>query len=390
MKKRIITSIGATLIGLAALTACGAASDSTSVAAPATLTSAPAAATTSTATTAKPTPTTTAIPTPLPDTTAADTAACAAFGEEDFRTGFGTSIKLASAGTLPTYLKNTSLGYRPVSTLAPSSTIGTAVSSFNTAVLKLGTPGSVITDANAKAFVTAYNSIVTACTSAGYSITPSPGSVVFDCTLKGSTANNPKGVMVNTYQEVWPNADQTTSVVGGLCTTKLAVPYSEIQTAALAAFKASGGSASGDDYELRKFYDICMNPKSSGPYYQDASSWSAKGEVADARGALILCPDHPNAAEIQRKVDTAQSNMDGRAAGEIVDEGKFLVGKDIQPGTWQTKSDSVTDCYWEISDAQGDIIDNNFISIAPQFTIEIPSSAAGFTNQGCGTLVRIG
>ena len=43
----------------------------------------------------------------------------------------------------------------------------------------------------------------------------------------------------------------------------------------------------------------------------------------------------------------------------------------------------MTDCYWEVSDESGNIIDNNFISIAPQFTINIPSSASGFTNNGC-------
>jgi hypothetical protein len=44
----------------------------------------------------------------------------------------------------------------------------------------------------------------------------------------------------------------------------------------------------------------------------------------------------------------------------------------------------VENCYWEISDAQGNILANNFISVAPQFTIVIPASAAGFTVEGWG------
>lgn len=38
---------------------------------------------------------------------------------------------------------------------------------------------------------------------------------------------------------------------------------------------------------------------------------------------------------------------------------------------------------WEISDGQGNILDNNFVSVAPQVTVQIPDTAAGFTNNGC-------
>jgi len=76
-------------------------------------------------------------------------------------------------------------------------------------------------------------------------------------------------------------------------------------------------------------------------------------------------------------------------AGIYAYVGKHLVGSEVQPGTWQSVGDKVQDCYWEISDASGDIIDNNFISVAPQFTINIPADAAGFTNTGCA-FQRIG
>lgn len=118
---------------------------------------------------------------------------------------------------------------------------------------------------------------------------------------------------------------------------------------------------------------------------------------------MILCPDHPNAALIQAAIDkfnqtqvaatsalaAASSRADAAAAGTYADSGKHLVGTEIQPGTWQTVRDKVEDCYWEVSDASGNIIDNNFISVAPQFTITIPSEAAGFSNTGCA-FQRIG
>ena len=75
---------------------------------------------------------------------------------------------------------------------------------------------------------------------------------------------------------------------------------------------------------------------------------------------------------------------DPETHGKLVYTGKYLVGKEVQPGTWQSQGDKVEDCYWEISDAKGEIIANNFISVSPQSTLTIPASAAGFTVKGCG------
>ena len=98
---------------------------------------------------------------------------------------------------------------------------------------------------------------------------------------------------------------------------------------------------------------------------------------------VILCPDHPQAAMIQANIDAVTGQSQALADGHYASPGSHLVGSEVQPGTWQSVGDRVTSCYWEISDSQGNIIDNNFISVAPQFTITIPSDAAGFTNRGC-------
>ena len=109
---------------------------------------------------------------------------------------------------------------------------------------------------------------------------------------------------------------------------------------------------------------------------------------------LILCPDHPDALAIQAAIqknnalqgvkssNLAAATVRSKAAsdGTYAESGKHLVGTEIQPGTWQTVRDRVEDCYWELSDASGNILDNNFVSVAPQFTITIPADAAGFTN----------
>ena len=127
--------------------------------------------------------------------------------------------------------------------------------------------------------------------------------------------------------------------------------------------------------QLRHRVAICSTT-SGYPWDFDALS---PDQGAEAAGALLLCPDHPSAGSVPAVVDTDQLRSEGKLAGE----GSYLVGAEIQPGTWQSQGDRVEDCYWEVSDAQGEIIDNNFISVAPQFTITVPATAAGFTVSGC-------
>lgn len=124
-------------------------------------------------------------------------------------------------------------------------------------------------------------------------------------------------------------------------------------------------------------------------------------EVKMIKGALMVCPDHPKRAQLEANIkaglakeaadDAAiaaeikanDKNEAERASGKYVDDGKFLVGKDVVPGTWQSQGAKVEECYWEVSDAQGNIIENNYINVAPQFTIQVPATAAGFTVSGC-------
>lgn len=91
----------------------------------------------------------------------------------------------------------------------------------------------------------------------------------------------------------------------------------------------------------------------------------------------VLCPEQTDAI-----VDAKTGNFERQFPTAFVN-GKYLVGDRIQPGTY-TISETVSDCYWERSDAQGNIIDNNFISIAPSVTVTILESDAGFTSKNCG------
>lgn len=148
--------------------------------------------------------------------------------------------------------------------------------------------------------------------------------------------------------------------------------------------------------KLADLYQLCASTqgaKATGVFVDS----DAKKEML---AAYTLCVEHPNGeifdrilAEDAAATEKARSDREVQdqeyANGLRVDEGNYLIGQDVQPGTWQSNGTKVTDCYWEISDAQGEIIANNFINTAPQFTITVPADASGFTVSGC-SFHRIG
>lgn len=73
------------------------------------------------------------------------------------------------------------------------------------------------------------------------------------------------------------------------------------------------------------------------------------------------------------------------------EEGTYLVGVDVSPGTWQTTTGS-DGCYWErlagFSGELHDIIANG--GFATEVIVTIAASDAGFSSNGCGLWQRIG
>ncbi|MDV8004043.1 hypothetical protein [Rhodococcus sp. IEGM 1318] len=99
----------------------------------------------------------------------------------------------------------------------------------------------------------------------------------------------------------------------------------------------------------------------------------------------ILCPDQqPLLAEA----------LSGNAVMTRFIDGKYIVSqggsaqRSVMPGTYSTGP--VSDCYWERADSQGNIIDNNMVSISQSITVTIAESDGAFTSKKCGpwTLVR--
>lgn len=230
----------------------------------------------------------------------------------------------------------------------------------------------------AKTYASSYSAAIEACSDFS---TAKPATYGVECLVNGSS-----GTKFASYRDAWPQQPPSCDGIptGGTDLT-------DVQKAALSAAGSTSRST------LETLYGLCGR---IGGYPTNIENFAlgrlSDGQVKEAQAMLILCPDHPGAAQIQSNIDAAGAAVAAASAsaqaevdGELAKPGKHLVGPDIRPGTWQSVGDRVEDCYWEVSDSSGEIIDNNFISVAPQFTITIPSSAAGFTNSGC-TFRRIG
>ncbi len=80
------------------------------------------------------------------------------------------------------------------------------------------------------------------------------------------------------------------------------------------------------------------------------------------------------------------------SASATITQGAWVVGSDIQPGTYS--SNVLDGCYWEratsFDGTFGSIIANDFISTGgPAFVTILPTDAAFKTDDDCGTWTRI-
>ena len=94
--------------------------------------------------------------------------------------------------------------------------------------------------------------------------------------------------------------------------------------------------------------------------------------------AVMLCPKAPHAAA-----------MRARGSGAVFDDGTYVVGTEVKPGTYRT-GPGVRDCYWERTTDGGGTIANDFVTFAPKgVTVTIRKSDGGFTSTDCGVWKRV-
>lgn len=120
---------------------------------------------------------------------------------------------------------------------------------------------------------------------------------------------------------------------------------------------------------------VCLSVSSSGPLPSDLGAFADQLSDGTLRVlGVVPCP--------------GGTTTPGTTAGGFGD-GTWIVGADIQPGTYRTSSPG--GCYWErVADFSGDsTIENDFtLDPGPQIVTIAPSDA-GFTSRGCGTWTKV-
>lgn len=203
--------------------------------------------------------------------------------------------------------------------------------------------------------------------------TVEPAYITYTCSIKEEFQD------FTDYRDVW-----ATKAPVEYCDTEILADYDGLTATEQKALAVAYGKEAEVD-QVRFLYGICAQTAGI-PIDKTVSSDQAE----EAAAAIMLCPNHPKVAAIKKGIAAGQAASKADAAieadrknGKFLTPGSYLVGKEAVPGTWQSQGERVENCYWETSDANGNIIANNYINVAPQFTITVPATAAGLTLTGC-------
>jgi hypothetical protein len=155
------------------------------------------------------------------------------------------------------------------------------------------------------------------------------------------------------------------------------------------AMLAANELAYGDEADmdsLGTLFSICAQ---SGKGAWSSDAMATKEQIREVKGALRLCPDHPDQKLITRLLGEGSAEMRLEGEGRIFHSGTYRVGKEIKPGTYAVTGE-IEDCYWERKDRTGETIDNHFSVEARRVEVTIRSSDYTFTSQGCGQWRPVG
>lgn len=155
------------------------------------------------------------------------------------------------------------------------------------------------------------------------------------------------------------------------------------------------GAASQDPTASEEYRGLAAELKDSQSALKNAKS--ERDELRSAQGALM---------EMQAEVDSRESELETRAADldareaavtaiearirdTTIREGVWLVGTDIEPGTYRTSAEASSGyCYWAIEDGSNfsHIVDNDIVTGGrPTVTLQ---SGQQFTTHDCGSWLK--
>lgn len=135
-----------------------------------------------------------------------------------------------------------------------------------------------------------------------------------------------------------------------------------------------GGDVRDPADTFNNVLQLCARVPST--YETDANNIKAK--QATAAGAVAFCPNSPNITLLKEAVTAVK-----------VSDGTHIVGKDMEPGTYQTP-ERAKDCYWARTEGNGDIIENDMVGFAPGGVTVTVYPGEGFESSRCDVWTKIG
>lgn len=179
------------------------------------------------------------------------------------------------------------------------------------------------------------------------------------------------------YRDAW-------STPSDYCTTdRIDGPPSETQLKAVELLEGKSADKmrpSAIKGALEFLVSACATSGKKAYNYLKADGVDRIGQAEEWVAILTMCPDHPDAQEINKRIDAILADRDER--GEFIYNGSYRIGKDIEPGTYVSEGNDGEGCYWELADSSGQTIDNGF-ALASRVEVTIPSSAYEFISDFC-------
>lgn len=210
---------------------------------------------------------------------------------------------------------------------------------------------------------------------------PSPSAIDQPYAFKlACTKDTPDGEKspFSSFRAVWASGQAFNHCVA---TSSGGSYISETQRAALTA-------AGYKDENLNLLYAECGATAS----YYITSPTISTNQTTDIAGMAALCPDSPYMEVLLAKSAAAGGVEAKKAEQEAYDNsygtGIYRVGEAIEPGTYVIDGE-IKNCYWERLDSSGNIIANNFLSLAQRVEVTIDASDYSFHTEGCGRWVNI-
>lgn len=122
----------------------------------------------------------------------------------------------------------------------------------------------------------------------------------------------------------------------------------------------------------------------------DSASWAQDGGTS-LIDAYINNQDSGNINVDEMKASCPQYLPTWQQAqGGIPDGESFAIPADVQPGTYETTSSDLEDCYWERSRG-GNILDNRFVTASKvKLRVTIRSGDDTFVTKRCGNWIKVG